>query len=387
MRISCVNIVLVVVTALTVGLDIVIAAEPPFETNVFLSGNGGYHTYRIPALVVTKKGTLLAFSEGRKTSREDRGDHDVMLKRSTDGGRTWGALQLVHEEGGDAIITIGNPTAVVDQESGTIWLSLSRNADRQLLTCSTDDGKTWPAPIDITGQTKNPEWKDCIVGPGIGIQMKHGPRKGRLVLPCYHRHSHNREDPSSSHVVYSDDGGKTWQLGGTVGPHTNECQIVETLAGDTPGLLLNMRSKWGTVGKRPDLAFQRVVSRSGDAGLTWSGQEFDSTLIEPHCQASILRYTWADGGGRSRILFANPASKVRRTDMTVRLSYDEGRTWPIARTLHPGPSAYSCLAALPDGSIALLYEQDLMVDGLKHTTIVFTSFSLDWLTDGKDRLP
>jgi len=353
------------------------------RVELFVSGEGGYAAYRIPAIVVTKSGTLLAFCEGRKTTRADQDNHDALLRRSTDGGQTWSPSQLIHEEGGDAIITIGNPTAVVDRRTGTIWLALNRNAERQLLTRSDDDGMTWSTPRDITDQVKPAEWPWCVMGPGIGICVEHGPHAGRLILPGQFRMTRLREDPSFSHVIYSDDGGTTWQIGGTVGPHSNECQVVETHT-PTPGLLLNMRSKWGTTGKRPDLAFQRIVARSTDGGETWSKPEFDGKLIEPHCQASILRYTWTASDEKSRILFANPADKQRQ-NLTVRLSYDEGYSWPVAKTIHAGPAGYSCLAALPDGRIGLLYEEDAIVHDVKDTKIVFTVFTLDWLTDGADR--
>ena len=131
--------------ALTVAIFVssAAAAEQPAETTVFKAGDEGYHTYRIPALVVTKQGTLLAICEGRKTGRGDHGDLDLVLKRSTDGGKTWGKLELIYEEGGVEKVTIGNPCPVVDQTTGVIWLPFNRDNDRVLMTSSSDDGKTW----------------------------------------------------------------------------------------------------------------------------------------------------------------------------------------------------------------------------------------------------
>jgi sialidase-1 len=190
------------------------------------------------------------------------------------------------------------------------------------------------------------------------------------MIPAYHRATGDKSGPSAAHVFYSDDHGRSWKLGGTAGPHTNECQLVETLQGGEPVLLLNMRNHWARSGNRPERAGRRLVARSRDGGASWSEPEPDEALVEPTCQASILRHSWP-ADGKSRILFANPASTSRR-NMTVRLSEDEGRTWLAARTIHPGSSAYSCLAALLDGRVGLLYERD------DYGKITFASFPLDW---------
>jgi len=156
------------------------AEEAPSHLDVYTSGQDGYHTYRIPAIVLTTEGTLLAFCEGRKTGRGDHGDLDLVLRRSTDGGKTWEPMQLVYEEGGTAKITIGNPCPVVDRTTRTVWLPFCRNNDRVLLTHSTDDGKTWAEPVEITENVKRPEWGWYATGPGHGIQLS----GGRLVIPC-----------------------------------------------------------------------------------------------------------------------------------------------------------------------------------------------------------
>ena len=346
------------------------SAEPLMQSDVFVGGKGGFHTYRVPSLITTKKGTLLAFCEGRKTSRSDDGDNDLMLRRSTDGGKTWQPMQLVHEEGGRAIITIGNPCPVVDQSSGVIWLTMNRKNDRILVTSSKDDGRTWAKPVDITRQVKKPAWGWYAMGPGVGIQLRLGPHKGRLIIPCDHRKTKNRSGPSSSHVVYSDDHGKTWRLGGLVGDHSNECQVAELSDGT---LLLNARNHYGRSGNRPDLAKRRIISTSRDGGLSWSKPDLDETLIEPTCEASLIRYPRTSQDGAYWLLFSNPASKVRRERMTVRLSYDDGKTWPVSKLLYKGSAAYSCLTVLPDGRIGVLYERD------NTSRITFAVFTLDWL--------
>jgi sialidase-1 len=345
-------------------------AAEEFERVVFTKGADGYFIYRIPSLIAAQDGTLLAFCEGRKTSASDDGDNDLVLRRSRDGGRTWLPLQLVHEEGGDAVITIGNPCAVVDQSTGVVWLAMNRKNGRVLISHSNDHGATWSEVKDITDQASKPNWGWYALGPGVGIQIERGPNRGRLVIPANHRLTKDRGGPSTSHVIYSDDHGQSWRIGGDVGLHTNECQVVETVAGDRSELLLNARNHWARSGKRPELAGKRIIARSSDGGQTWSEPEFDAALVEPACQASLIRYSRSGDDSKSILLFSNPASTKSRTNMTVRASFDEGRTWPLSKQIYAGSAAYSCLAALPNNRIGLLYERDNYED------LVFVSFPL-----------
>jgi sialidase-1 len=345
--------------------------EAPEQVDVFVAGTEGYHTFRIPALIVSKKGTVLAFCEGRKKSASDTGDIDVVLRRSFDGGKTWQPLQVVADFGPD---TVGNPCPVVDRTTGTIWLPLTKNLGNEneklirdgkskggrtvWVTKSDDDGATWAAPVEITKDVSDPQWTWFATGPGCGIQLK----SGRLLIPCDHTVLGTRA--MRSHVIYSDDHGKTWKKGGVAGDDTNECQVVEREDGS---LLLNMRSY--------HKKNRRAVATSKDGGLTWSPVTLDDALIEPTCQASFLRYSDRQTGGKSRLLFANPAS-TKREKLMVRLSYDEGATWPVAKVLHAGPAAYSALAVLPGGRIGCLYER-----GAKsaYERVTFARFGLDWL--------
>lgn len=344
-------------------------AEPLLvSTEVFTSGQEGYHTYRIPALVRTLKGTLLAFCEGRKDSPRDWGDIDLLVKRSTDGGKTWSAAITVADLGTD---TIGNPAPVLDRRTGTIWLLLTSNpGDVQekkilpglsgatrtvLVTHSRDDGRTWATPTDITASVKLPDWSWYATGPVNGIQL----RTGRMLIPC----DHNRGDATRrySHVIYSDDGGKTWKLGGSAGPDCNESTVAELADGS---LMLNMRSY---AGKN-----RRAVSISRDGGLTWSPPVLDETLVEPVCQASLIAF----GKGKRRVLlFSNPAG-TRRVNMTVRLSRDGGKTWCASKTVHAGPSAYSNLIELKGNEVGLLYECG---ESGPYERITFARFPLRWL--------
>ncbi len=369
---------LVALTLLVLLSSRAFAADSPTETPVFISGEGGYHTYRIPSILVTKDGSLLAFAEGRKKGLSDAGDIDLVWRRSTDGGATWSDTKVLWD---DAENTCGNPCPVVDAKTGTIWLLLTWNAgkiseahiqpgfgtdSRRVFLChSKDDGQTWSTPQNITEQVKDKTWSWFATGPGNGIQLTQGKHAGRLVIPCDHKVPTTSGEQAYSHVIYSDDHGATWQRGGTAGPHCNECEVVELAQGD---LLLNMRSHDPQVKRR-------WLSRSQDGGATWSTPEPSDTLIEPICQASMRRYRWPTQTEPGVILFSNPASTTQRVKLTIRASYDDGKTWPVAKELYPGGSAYSVLCVLPDSKIGCLYEKD----GYKR--IVFAKFPLDWLTE------
>jgi len=359
----------------------IVAEETPFQTDVFVGGEGGYHAYRIPSLIVTPSGALLVFCEARKANLSDDGDIDLLLRRSDDNGRTWLKPQLIVEEGGDARIKFGNPTAFVDHETKTVWVAVNRDyldqkGARQggslLLLRSNDDGKTWSKPIDITEQVKLPDWGHYAFGPGLGIQLMHGADRGRLVVPANFRESFDKRQPSWSHVIYSDDHGKTWRRGGKLGKFTNECQVAEVLEHGKSALLFNARNHWGRGGV-PAKSGHRLIARSTDGGLTWSDDLMDRALSDPPCQASLFRFGWEQSGEKSLLLFANPAGPGRKA-LTIRGSTDEGRTWPHAKTVYPGSSAYSCMARLADGRIGMIYERD------SYGKLTFTSFSREWLT-------
>jgi sialidase-1 len=323
-------------------------AADPVQVPVFTSGKDAYHTFRIPSVIVSPKGTVLAFCEGRKNGRGDTGDIDLVMKRSADGGKTWGKLEVLWDEADNVC---GNPCPVIDAKSGTIHLLLTHNlrADTEAkivsgtgqgsrtvwIMKSTDDGATWSKPVEITKSVKKPGWTWYATGPGIGIQLK----SGRLLVPCDSKSDGGKV--RESHVIYSDDSGKTWKIGGVVGPHCNECQAVELADGK---VMLNMRSYMGNN--------RRKVAISADGGETFSKPVEDEALIEPVCQASILRLPGDKGG----ILFSNPAS-TKREKLTVKLSRDEGKTWAENLVLHPGPAAYSCLTVLPNGEVGCLYER------------------------------
>jgi len=351
--------------------------DVPASHLLFDSGKEGYKRYRIPALLTTPGGTVLAFCEGRKGGGGLTGDIDIVVKRSEDSGKTWSPLQVVADDGPH---TLGNPCPVVDQKAGTIWLALtrshggdteeqitagtSRETTRVWITFSKDDGKTWAPPRDISTSARKSTWTWYGTGPGVGIQLK----SGRLVIPSYHAEAGTRT--YRSHMIYSDDHGKTWKLGADVGEMVSECQVAERSDGS---LVLSTRTMKGKE--------RRTIALSKDGGQTWSATSQDDSLYDPACQAMLFRLTEAGPKRTSRWLYSHPAGPKRR-DLTVRLSYDEGRTWPIAKLLRAADSQYSCLALLPDQCIGCLY--DCWVDG--NYRLFFTRFSLDWLSDGKDTL-
>ncbi len=361
----------------------VAASAAPTETDVYVSGTDGYHTYRIPAIVTSRDGTLLAFAEGRKTGRGDAGNIDLLVKRSKDGGKTWSQQIVVWDEADN---TAGNPCPVIDQKTGAIILLSTHNlgADKEAdiinkrskstrtvwMLRSEDDGLTWSKATEITATTKDPSWGWYATGPGVGIQLQKGPHAGRLVIPA----NHSFDDPNGTlrggkyshraHAIYSDDGGRSWKLGGNTGAGTNESQIVE-LAEPAGAMLDNMRSYFGRS--------QRTHSISKDGGLTWSTPEDQPTLVEPVCQASIIRQTFPAAGKPGLILFSNPADPKARVNMTVRGSTDDGKTWPTTLVLTTSHAAYSCLVAIDAANAGCLYERG---EKGPYEKIVFTRFAV-----------
>lgn len=326
------------------------------QTELFVSGDGDYHTYRIPALAVTGAGTVLAFCEGRRNSRSDSGQIDLLLRRSRDGGASWGPVQVVVSE---ADMTCGNPCPVVDGRSGTILLPFCKNladgpesmitegkAPRTVwLTRSTDDGQTWAEAQEITATTKDPSWTWYATGPTHGIQLQ----SGRLVVPCDHMvgvHFDRSKDPYHSHVIISDDGGDSWRIGGIVDEGTNECAVIET--GDA-SLYINCRNYRGQ--KR------RASARSDDEGASFSSRIWEDAMPEPICQASLVSLPATGGGPSDLALFANPADTEARRNLVLRYTDDGGRSWQSLRSLYEGPAAYSDLAVAADGTVLCLYER------------------------------
>jgi sialidase-1 len=353
-------------------------------TDVFVSGQEGFHTYRIPAIIAGRSGAVLAFAEGR-TGRRDQSQNKIVLKRSLDHGVTWSALQVIADGGARSF---NNPCAVVEQSTGRIFLVFQSYPEglherdqtletglegdrivRNWILQSDDEGKSWSEPRDVTRTTKRPTGVNTQAsGPGIGLQLRQGPHAGRLLIPF-------NEGPYGKwrvFAIYSDDRGQTWQLGeptadreaGTV----NEVQMVEL----TNGVVRFNARGWGAKGLRR-------TALSGDGGRTWPDIRDVPELVEPSCMAALLRINEAASGLSSRIIYSGPCGRGR-TNGTVHLSYDDGETWPVKKTIYPGRFAYSGLIALPGGILGCLFERG---EKDAYERITLARFSFDWLSDGK----
>ncbi|MGW2643436.1 sialidase family protein [Streptomyces sp. NPDC001393] len=361
---------LALLTALTAGLPATASARaiPGCVSSVpYVSGQGGYAAYRIPAVVETGYGTLLAFAEGRRDGLADTGDIDVVLRRSTDGGCTWGPLTVVADGHGD---TRGNPAPVVDPRTGDVVLVTCANSGtatedrirrgaaqrRVFVQRSRDDGRHFTPPVDITAQVKRPGWRWYATGPGHAVALTRGPHAGRLLVPA--NHSVAPPDGSSGpgsrydggHALYSDDGGRTWHLGFVTDTRDGVTNVNETTAAQLPDgrLYFNARDQYGTA------PGNRLDTYSGDGGTTLDRPyAVQPTLNDvPVVQGSVLQLR----GRRAPLLFSAPSVPTARRALAIWSSTDHGRTFTRLRTLSDRPAAYSDLVQLAHDTIGVLYE-------------------------------
>lgn len=369
-------------------------------TQVFDAAEMQRVTVRIPALSLTLKGTLLAFCEARLDGKGDWTAIDIMMRRSTDGGNTWSEPTVIakREESGKPT---SNAVPIIDK-NGTIHFMYQRSYERCYYIQSVDDGLTWSKPVDITYAFEKfkPEynWKVLAPGPGHGIQLKNG----RLLVPVWlcipdpkipggHR-------PSSVATIYSDDHGKTWKRGdiisnngdiaaGSTDKIVNPNESVLVLLADG-SVMINMRTE--SIPRR-----RRLVSYSPDGATKWTKPVFDDELFDPICMASMISFNDVKSGKRNRILFCNPDSEKDpsflsnqfmmrpRKNLTLKLSYDEGKSWPIEKVIEPGSASYSDMAVAKDGTIYILYEHVTGFDQA-NARIMLARLNISWLTDGKD---
>ena len=369
--------------------------------DLFRADDGGYKMYRIPGVVVTKGGTVLAYCEARKTA-SDWATIDILMRRSKDHGKTWGEprkiadvpgpkerspVALAKKLGAKDDVTNNNPVMIADA-SGAVHFLFCLDYFRCFYCRSDDDGKTWTKPAEITATALDPfkkhiEWKAVATGPGHGIQLK----SGRLVVPVWLSlgTGGSGHGDSVSATIYSDDAGKTWKPGEVAIPNTkewaspNECCVAELSDGN---VMLNARS--------PSKANRRLVTVSKDGATKWSEPKFDDALPDPVCMGSLL----AVPGPKPVLLFSNPDNLDKagvkqppvpgtgrdRKNVTVRLSTDDGKTWTAKRTIESGFSAYSDLARAKDGTVLLFYER-VGEKGGNYGRLTVARFATEWLTE------
>ena len=326
---------------------------------VFEENSEGYTGFRIPAVVKAADGSILAFAEGRKNGLGDAGDIDLVMKRSLDGGQTWGKLEVVWDDGTN---TCGNPVPIVLGKDGKIIMLLTWNLgkDREgdiesyrsidtrrvFITGSDDNGYTWSSPEEITGSVKRPEWGWYATGPCHGIVKTRAPHKGRIIVPSNHTELDSEGHPAShSQIIYSDDNGNSWKLGAVSEVKGNEGTVAELSNG---ALLLNMRHA-------AEADSVRLYAISPDGGESFSEQGRVADLIEPRCQGSILNIPTRSGKASKSLLFSNPRS-MRREKMTIMRSDDNGKTWKEFRKIYEYNSAYSDIVVLSGKTVGILYE-------------------------------
>ncbi len=326
-------------------------ADLPFKKVLYAQGEAGYNTFKIPTMITAPNGTILSFAEARTEHKDDWSKTDIVLRKSSDLGTTWTPLEVLVEEGN---LIIGNACPVVDRNTGFIWLIFCKQNDTVWKMHSKDNGETWSKPIEITKDVKLPDWTWYATGPSHGIQLK----DGTLVIPA----DHIVDRKMQGHVIYSKDGGETWQLGGTV-PTGEEGTMVELDNGD---LYINIR---------PVKPGYRVTAISKDKGLTWLPYTYDKALPDPAVQGSLIKI---EKPGGSLYLFTNPADMLHRERMTMRLSNDECKTWSKSKLLYSGLASYSAISLIDakNNIIGCIFERGA---NFYAEEIVFVRFPLSYL--------
>jgi sialidase-1 len=377
------------------------------RVTLYEAGQDGYFTFRIASMVATRQGSLLAFAAARKGKGGDWDPINIVMRRSTDAGRSWAPLHVVAADGE---LPCDNAMPITDYLTGDVHLLYQTNYNRCFYQKSTDDGQSWSKPVEITAtldqfKTIYP-WVVLAPGPGHGIQLMNG----RLVVPFWlsdgggkkSSAGHRSHRPSIVVSVYSDDHGQTWKAGEVAVPDNavtvipNETSLVQLADGR---VMFNTRNE--------SINYRRLVTTSKDGATQWSEPAFADAFFEPICFASMIRYSLQPAQSKNRILFCNPDSRNdpwiaekastprsarnrHRNQLTVRMSYDEGHTWPVSKLIEPGIAGYSDMAVTSDGMIHVLFEGGSIPgfkgDHFKNSAMSVVSFNLEWLTDGADQL-
>ena len=349
------------------------------------AGEDNCDTYRIPGLVTTSRGTLIAVYDNRYNNSKDlQEDIDVGMSRSTDGGQSWEPMKVIMDMGewggrSQRLNGIGDPCVIFDHTTNTIWVAAlwisGSSPDKMLwwdskpgmspeetgqfvLVKSTDDGKTWSDPINITEQIKDPEWQLLLAGPGRGITLD----DGTIIIPAQFKKDigtkaiDGGQYTCHSTIVYSKDGGETWHIGTGAKPNTTEAQVVQLADG---GLMLNMRDDLNRIEKGETNG--RAVSVTYDLGKTWIAHpSTNGTLQEPNCMASLIDHQVVVNGRNQQVLFfSNPNHKTHRTNMTIKTSFDGGHTWPEINQVELNETSgfgYSCMTMVNNEVVGIVYE-------------------------------
>jgi len=366
------------------------------KIDLFEEKQAGFVSYRIPGIVVTVQGTVLAYAEARKFTSADRGEIEIHLRRSTDGGRTFSPQQQIahlgprlsrnphmpddkkkKDMGGPDEQTVNNPMLIAARD-GTVHFVYCVEYMRAFHARSNDDGLTWTQPVEITATfdrfRSEIEWQAIATGPGHGIEL----RSGRLIVPVwlatYEKTAPQRKGCS---VIFSDDGGATWQRGAMAMTIGGESSVAELSDGR---VVLSSRNT--------DQRNRRAVVYSRDGATGWTKPEFIEELLEPGCMAGLVSHPGQPGKNQPLLLYSNPHTTKRehreRKNVTIHVSHDDGRTWPVKKLLQAGPSAYSDLAVLPDGTVLCLYENGNPGDTRRngdwaYARLTLARFNLEWL--------
>lgn len=356
--------------------------------------NMGYHNYRIPSLLVTKNESVLAIMEGRKDMNHDHATNDLVLKRSIDNGKTWSSPKIIVSAGNNVVM---NPV-MVQSDTGTIILTYiyfpekrhssnrshgvkqvepglkGDNIEKVYMTRSEDDGVNWSTPEEITHIAKSNKYSlHAISGPGVGLSLKNGKFKSRIIIPMSETFLRKGVKTSNNYALYSDDNGNSWKhsksipasLNGKTGG--NEIQMVELEDGE---VMASIRDKG-----------HRLISKSYDGGKTWSRLSAHPDLVDTGCMSPLLRYRFKNGNIPGVLIHVGVTGRLdgnKRGKSIIALSYDDGETWPVQKTLYTGKFDYSSLAILPDGKIGMLAEYDFDGDRAK---IKLAKFNLEWIED------
>ena len=356
---------------------------------LFEARTHGYHIYRIPGLLVTQRGVVLATTEARRGQGGDWDQNDVLMRRSLDGGVNWDAPRCLVNADSYGEGPVSNFVMLGDQADGAVHALFCHNYARVFYQRGDDDGGTFSAPVEITSVLeefrRHYPWRVIATGPGHGTQL----RNGRLVVPLWMSDGGGEEHgpgklghrPSCVSLIYSDDHGQTWQCGDIVIKQEDVRNPSETICVELADgcVLFNVRSESDV--------HRRLISISPNGATDWSPAYFDEALREPVCMASLIRLNWPTEQEPGRILFANPDNLEKtmttwaydRKRLAVKMSLDDCRTWPVSRVLEEGPAGYSDLAILPDGSILCFYECGIVEHMCDDKYLMLAHFDLDWL--------